>query len=163
MAKEKEKSKGSHERRILNRKARHDYHIVEAVECGLELMGTEVKSIRAGQAKIDDGFARVRNNEAWLSGVEIAHYPQAGPAMQHEPRRERRLLLHKRQILKMQSHVLQKGHTLVPLAIYFKAGWAKVEIGLAIGKKLYDKRQEIKDRDQKRDMAREVGRRRRED
>lgn len=161
MAKEKEKSKGSHERRILNRKARHDYHILETVECGMELLGTEVKSIRAGQAKIDEGYARLRSGEVWLSNVEIAHYPQAGPAMQHDPRRDRRLLLHKRQIEKLQAHVNQKGNTIVPLAIYFKAGWAKIEIGLAIGKKMYDKRQAIKDRDQKRDMARATGQRRR--
>ena len=162
MAKEKDKAKkGSHERRILNRKARHDFHILEAVECGMELLGTEVKSIRAGQAKIDEGYARVRDGQLYLVGVNIAHYPQAAPNMQHEPLRDRRLLLHRRQIEKIQTHVVQKGNTLVPLAIYFKEGWAKCEIGLAIGKKLFDKRQAIKDRDQKREMSRAQGTRRR--
>lgn len=163
MAKDKDKSKakaGSHERRILNRKARHEFHILEAVECGMELLGTEVKSIRAGQAKIDEAYARVRNGQVFLVGVNIAPYPQAAPSMQHEPVRERRLLLHRRQVAKIQSHVLQKGNTLVPLAVYFKNGWAKCEIGLAIGKKMYDKRQAIKDRDQKREMSRAQGTRR---
>ena len=156
----KDKEKVPHERRILNRKARHEFHILEAVECGLELTGTEVKSLRAGQAKIDEGFARVRGSQVYLTGVNIAHYPQAAPTMQHEPVRERRLLLHRRQIDKLQAHVVQKGHTLVPLAIYFKGGWAKCELAMAVGKRMYDKRQAIKQRDQQREISRQMGRRR---
>ena len=145
--------------RIANRKARHDYHIVEVVECGMELTGTEVKSLRAGQAKIDEGFARVGDGEVFLVGTNIAQYPQAAPGMQHEPARDRKLLLHKRQIAQLESHVRQKGKTIVPLAIYFKRGWAKCELGIAEGKRQYDKRQAIRDRDQRREMAREMARR----
>jgi len=145
---------------MLNRRARHDYHIEQVVECGLELTGTEVKSLRAGQAKIDDGYARIKGDEVYLIGVNIAHYPQAAGTLQHEPLRERRLLLHRRQIAELERHVKQKGQTLVPLAIYFKKGWAKCEIGLAVGKKLYDKRDSIKQRDQQRDIQREMNRRR---
>ena len=146
--------------RIVNRKARHDYHIVEVVECGLELMGSEVKSIRARQVKIDEAYARVRGGEAFLVGVEIALYPHAVPAMQHEAKRDRRLLLHRRQISQLESHAKVKGNTLVPLAVYFKNGWAKCELGLAMGKRQFDKRDEIKKREMQRDISREMSRRR---
>ncbi|HAU38440.1 MAG TPA: SsrA-binding protein [Phycisphaerales bacterium] len=147
--------------RIANRKARHDYDIVEVVECGLELVGTEVKSLRAGQAKIDEAYARVRGGEVFLVGATISPYPQAAEAMQHDPTRDRRLLLHRRQIAQLESHVKQKGKTLIPLAVYFKNGWAKCEIGVAVGKKQHDKRQDLRTRDHQREIAREMRRRNR--
>ena len=156
----KDKDKKPSQPRMMNRKARHEFHIEEVVECGMVLTGTEVKSLRAGQAKIDDGYARIRDGEAYLVGVNIAHYPQAAAAMQHEQVRDRKLLLKRRQIERLLSHVKQKGNTVVPLAVYFKAGWAKCELGLAVGKRFYDKRQDIKKRDQQRDMARATGSRR---
>ena len=145
--------------RILNRKARYDFHILEVVECGIELVGTEVKSLRAGQAKIGDAYARVHNGEVFLVGVNISPYPQAVAGMQHEPMRDRRLMLHRRQIHQLEGHVRQKGKTLVPLAIYFKRGWAKCELGIVEGKRQYDKRETIKKRDQQREIAREMTRR----
>jgi len=159
--KNKESSSAPGTKRISNRKAFHDYHITEKVECGLALTGTEVKSIRAGQAKIDEGYARIQDGELWLIGVNIAQYPNASGMLQHEPLRNRKLLVHRRQIAQIESHVRQKGKTLVPLAIYFKAGWAKCEIGIAEGKRQYDKRDSIKAREQKREMTREMNRRRR--
>jgi len=159
VAKKKEQSAGGV--RIANRKARHEYHISEVLECGLELTGTEVKSLRAGQAKIDEAFARLRDGELILVGSTIALYPQAAAAMQHETTRERKLLVHRRQIAQLLTHVKQKGKTLIPLAVYFKNGWAKCEIGLAEGKRQYDKRQDLKARQAKRDISREMERRRR--
>jgi len=147
--------------RIINRRARRDYHILEVVECGIELLGTEVKSLRNGQAKIDEAYARVRGGEVFLIGSSIAPYPQAAPAMQHEPTRDRKLLVRRGQIRQLESHVRQKGKTLVPLAIYFRRGWAKCELGVAVGKRQYDKREAIKKRDQQREIARELSRRRR--
>jgi len=147
--------------RIANRKARRNYHISEVVECGMALTGTEVKSLRAGQAKIDEGYARIRNGEVFLVGVNIATYPNAAGMLQHDPLRDRKLLLRRRQIAQLETHVRQKGKTLVPLAVYFKKGWAKCELGVAVGKRHYDKRDAIKKRDQQRDMAREMGRARR--
>jgi len=161
MAKKKDKDTGGGGVRIANRKARHDYHITEVVECGMELTGTEVKSLRAGQAKIDDAFARVREGQVYLIGSNIAMYPQAVAELQHDPTRDRRLLLHRRQIALLLTHVKQKGKTLVPLAVYFHRGWAKCELGLAEGKKQYDKRQDLKAREAKRDISREMNRRRR--
>jgi SsrA-binding protein len=146
--------------RILNRKARHDFAILEVVECGMELLGTEVKSLRAGQAKIDDAYARVRGGQVVLVGANIAMYPNAAGELQHEPLRDRRLLLHRRQIQALEAHVRQKGKTLVPLAVYFKKGWAKCELGVAVGKRMFDKRQAIKAREQQRDIQREMTRRR---
>lgn len=152
---------GGGAKRIANRKAFHDYHIIEKVECGLALVGTEVKSIRAGQVKIDEGYARITDGELWLIGVNIAQYPNASGLLQHEPLRNRKLLVHRRQIAQIESHVRQKGKTLVPLAIYFKAGWAKCEIGIAEGKRQYDKRDAIKAREQKREISRAMDRHRR--
>ena len=162
MAKKKSKDEKPHSAgpRIANRKAWHDFQILEVLECGLELTGTEVKSLRAGQAQLDEGFARVRGGQLVLVGVNIATYPQAGAMMQHEPLRERRLLVHRRQIKLLEMHVKQKGKTIVPLAIYFKGGWAKCEVGLAIGKKFFDKRQDLKKKDQQREMNREMNKRR---
>ena len=146
--------------RIANRKAWHDYEITEVVEAGIALVGTEVKSLRAGQARIDEAHARIRGVEVYLIGSNIAAYPQAAPGMQHEPARDRKLLLHKRQIAQLVMHVRQRGNTIVPLAAYFKGGWAKVELGLAIGKKAFDKRQDLKKREHQRDMQREMRKRR---
>ena len=142
--------------RLSNRKARHKFHIVEKVECGLALTGTEVKSLRAGQATIDEGYARIQGGEVFLVGVNIAAYPNAPASLQHEPLRDRTLLLRRRQIAELETHVKQKGKTLVPLAVYFKAGWAKCELGVATGKRQYDKREDIKKRDQQRDMRRQM-------
>jgi len=160
MAKTKAKQDPPGTKRIANRKAFHDYFIVEKVECGLVLTGTEIKSIRAGQVKIDEGYARLQDGELWLIGVNIAQYPNAAGMLQHEPLRNRKLLVHRRQIEQIESHVRQKGKTLVPLAIYFKAGWAKCEIGIAEGKRQFDKRDSIKTREQKREISREMNRRR---
>ena len=146
--------------RISNHKARHEYHIVETLECGLELVGTEVKSLRAGQAKIDEAYVRIRGGEVFLVGANIATYPLAGPLMQHDPTRDRRLLVHRRQIAALTTHVKQKGKTIVPLAVYFHRGWAKVEIALAEGKKMFDKRQDLKSKQAQRDIQREMNRRR---
>ncbi len=159
MAKKQQTS--HHQPRISNRKARRDFHILEVVECGIELYGTEVKSLRAGQAKIDEAYARVRNGEVFLVGANIAPYPQAADGMQHGPTRDRRLLLHRRQIHQLEVHVKQKGKTIIPLAVYFKRGWAKCELGIAEGKRHYDKRDAIKKRDQQREIAREMSRRHR--
>jgi len=145
--------------RIANRKARRDYHILEVVESGIELAGTEVKSLRAGQAKIDEAYARISDGQVFLVGANIAPYPQAAAGMQHAPTRDRRLLLHSRQISRLAFHVAQKGKTLIPLAVYFKRGWAKCELGIAVGKKQYDKRQDMKKRDQQREISRELRRR----
>ena len=161
MAKKKSESDGGGEVRISNRKARHDYHISEVVECGLALLGTEVKSLRAKQVRFDDAYARIRGKQVFLVGANIAPYPQAPPALQHDPLRDRKLLLHKRQIALLEAHVRQKGKTVIPLAIYFKRGWAKCELGVAEGKKHYDKRDDVRKRDQQREMAREMTRRRR--
>jgi len=160
MAKKKQHS-GTGGVRITNRKARHEYQILEVVEAGLELLGTEVKSIRAGQVKIDEAYARLADGQLYLVGANIAPYPQAGAGAQHESTRDRRLLLHGRQIEQIAAHVRQKGKTVVPLAIYFKRGWAKCELGIAVGKRQYDKRESIRKRDQQRDIAREMRRRER--
>lgn len=147
-----------HSPRIVNRRARHDYEILEVVECGIELTGTEVKSVRAGQIKIDEAFARIRRGEMELVGANVAVYSQAAAAMQHDPTRPRRLLLHRRQIAQLESHVRQKGKTLIPLAVYFHRGWAKVEIGVAVGKRQFDKRQDIRKREANRDIRRAMSR-----
>jgi SsrA-binding protein len=146
--------------RIRNRRAWHDYHVEEKVECGIELTGTEVKSIREGKIKLDEAHGRVKNGEVYLVGADIAMYSQAAPGMQHNPTRPRRLLLHKRQIHQLEAHIQQKGRTLVPLELYFKRGWAKVSLGLVVGKQVHDKRETIKRRDAERDIAREMNRRR---
>lgn len=162
MAKKSKKKESAHKGvRITNRKARHNFHILEVLECGIELAGTEVKSLRAGQARIDESYARIDDGQLMLVGANIAQYPHAKGSLQHDPARNRKLLVHRRQIARLEFHVRQKGKTLVPLAMYFKRGWAKCEIGLALGKRQYDKREAIKEREQKRDIAREMSRRRR--
>jgi SsrA-binding protein len=141
-----------------NRKARYDYHVEDTYEAGLVLTGTEVKSLRAGRASLVDGFAEVRDGEIWLQGVHIPPYAE-GTWTNHEPRRGRKLLLHRREIERIEARVNEKGLTLVPLALYFKDGKAKVEIALARGKKSYDKRQAIAKRQADREAAAEMGRR----
>jgi SsrA-binding protein len=141
-----------------NRKARHDYHIDDVIEAGLVLTGTEVKSLRAGRASLVDGFAEVLDNEVWLLGVHIPEYAQ-GTWNNHPPRRRRKLLLNRREIDRLASRVAERGLTIVPLALYFKDGKAKIEIGLGRGKKTYDKRQDLARRDADREVARAMGRR----
>ncbi len=136
-----------------NRKARHDYFIEEAFEAGIALQGTEVKSLRAGRVNLRDGYAQVMNGEIFLENVHISPYEQ-GNRFNHEPLRKRKLLMHKGEILRLFGQVREKGYTLVPLRMYFKKGRAKVEIGLAKGKKAYDKRDDIAARDVQREMAR---------
>ncbi len=157
----KQNKKSSRSPRIVNRKARHDYDILEVVECGIELTGTEVKSLREGRMKISEAYGRIRDGQVYLVGANISPYSNAAGSMQHEPDRDRRLLLHRRQIKKIESHVRQKGKTLIPTAVYFKRGWAKCELGLATGKRQYDKRRAIKEREQKRRVDRELAKRRR--
>jgi SsrA-binding protein len=141
-----------------NRKARHDYHIDDTYEAGLVLTGTEVKSLRAGRASLVDGFADLTDGELWLRGVHIPEYTQ-GTWTNHEPRRPRKLLLHRQEIDRLGVRVQERGLTLVPLALYFKDGRVKVEIGVGRGKKAYDKRQSLAKRDADREVARAVGRR----
>lgn len=139
-----------------NRKAFFDYEIIEKVEAGMALLGSEVKSLRQGGADLKGAFARVDGDECWLVGCNIAPYKQAG-VRNHEPLRKRKLLLHKRQIKKIFTKLQQKGLTLVPLRIYFSDnGHAKIELALATGKRQYDKREKIKSREQKRDMDKSV-------
>ncbi|MPZ96169.1 MAG: SsrA-binding protein SmpB [Propionibacteriales bacterium] len=141
-----------------NRKARHEYHVEDTFEAGLVLTGTEVKSLRAGRASLVDGFAEVRDDEIWLQGVHIPPYTQ-GTWTNHEPRRARKLLLHRTEIERISGRVAERGLTIVPLALYFTDGKAKVEIALAKGKRSYDKRQALAKREADRDAAREMGRR----
>jgi SsrA-binding protein len=141
-----------------NKKARHDYAISDVIECGLVLTGTEVKSLRAGRASLVDAYATVKDGEAWLHNAHIPEYTQ-GTWTNHTPRRTRKLLLHKEQILKLVAKTKESGMALVPLQLYFKDGRAKVEIALARGKKSYDKRQTLATRDAAREVTRELGRR----
>ena len=139
-----------------NRKAYHEYHILDKYEAGIELFGTEVKSLREAQANLKESYVIVRKNQAWISGMHINRYSNTGHEG-HDPTRNRRLLLNKREILKIKQSIEQKGLTVVPLKLYFSDnGWAKVEIGLAKGKKIFDKKSSIKERDIKRDMQREL-------
>lgn len=141
-----------------NKKARHDYHIEDTYEAGLVLMGTEVKSLRAGRASLVDGFAEVHNGEVWLHNVHIPEYAQ-GTWTNHAARRKRKLLLNRQEIDKIESRVNEKGLTLVPLSLYFKDGRAKVEIALAKGKKTWDKRHSLAERQASREAQQALGRR----
>jgi SsrA-binding protein len=142
-----------------NRKARHDYAILDTVEAGIALTGTEVKSLRAGRASLTDAFAQARGDELYLYAVHIPEYAQ-GTWTNHEPRRTRKLLLKRLEINRLLHRVNEAGLTLVPLSIYFADGWAKVELGLARGKKSYDKRQDLAKRDAQREIESALGRRR---
>jgi len=146
--------------RIRNKKARFNFEILETVEAGLVLEGSEVKSLRDGKGSIDEAFARVKNGEVWLYNMHIGPYDQAGQ-FGHDTRRTRKLLLKKREIDRFLGRAVEKGATLVPLTVYFKRGWAKVELGVARGKREFDKREDLKKRDAKRDIAREMAKRRR--
>lgn len=143
-----------------NRRARHDYFIEETVEAGLVLTGSEIKSVRAGKVSLQESFVAIEGGEAWLEGAHVADYALAGYA-RHDPLRRRKLLLHKKQIRELARQVQIKGFALVPLRVYLKNGRAKVEVALARGKKLYDKRQSIRERDTRREIEREVARRER--
>ncbi|HRJ44951.1 MAG: SsrA-binding protein SmpB [Caldilineaceae bacterium] len=152
----KDKDPQSHGPRTVatNRKARHDYHIEETFEAGIVLSGTEIKSMRKGQVNLRDGFVLVRGGEAWLMNVHIAHYEQ-GNRQNHDETRQRKLLLHRREINQLHAEATQRNWTIVPLRVYInEAGRAKVEIALARGKQQFDKRQDIADRDAKRDIQR---------
>jgi SsrA-binding protein len=140
---------------VENRKARHDYFIEEAMEAGIELVGTEVKSIRAGKANLKDSYAEVRNGEIFIRNMHISHYEQ-GNQFNVDPLRSRKLLLHKEQINKLIGFTAQKGFTLVPLSLYLKNTRVKVNLGIVRGKKDYDKRDAMLERDAKRDMDRQI-------
>jgi SsrA-binding protein len=142
-----------------NRRARHEYTIEDTVEAGLVLTGTEVKSLRAGRATLTDGFGQITDNEAWLHGVHIPEYTQ-GTWTNHEPRRTRKLLMHRKEIDRLSSSIKERGLTLVPLSLYFLDGKVKIELGLARGKRTYDKRHELAKRDAAREVERELRRRR---
>ncbi len=141
-----------------NKKARHDYSIDDVYEAGMVLTGTEVKSLRAGRATLTDGFATVDDGEVWLRGVHIPEYTQ-GTWTNHEPRRARKLLLNREEVRRITNKVKESGVTLIPLAMYFQDGYAKVEIAVARGRKSYDKRQAIAERESKREADRALGRR----
>lgn len=144
--------------RIVNRRASFDYHIDDRLECGIELRGTEVKQLRLGQAQMSDAYAAVEGSQLFLHNLYIDPYRHAAEAANHEPKRVRRLLAHRREIARLAAATQQRGITLIPTAIYFKEGRAKVEIGLARGKRAYDKRQDLKkkasDREIRKAMAR---------
>ncbi|HIE13039.1 MAG TPA: SsrA-binding protein SmpB [Desulfotomaculum sp.] len=136
-----------------NRKARHDYFVIETFEAGIALTGTEVKSLRAGRGNLKDSFARVERGELWLHDMHISPYAQ-GNRFNHEPKRPRKLLMHRGEILRLYGRTREKGFGLVPLRCYFKNGRVKVELALVKGKKLYDRREEIAARDAKREIER---------
>jgi SsrA-binding protein len=138
----------------VNRKARHDYSVDETYECGIELLGTEVKSFRDGKISFPDAWAEVIDREVWLRSLRVAENPFSS-VFNHDPDRKKRLLLNKDEIKRIHRKVEEKGYTLIPLSFYFKKGRVKVELGLCKGKKVYDKRADIRERDVKRDMARE--------
>ena len=143
-----------------NRRARHDYQIEETFEAGVVLTGAEVKSLRAGRASLGEAYARVAGGEAWVENLHISPYPNAS-ARSYDPRRPRKLLLHRREIDRLIGRTQERGLTLVPLRLYFRRGLAKLEIGLGRGRRRYEKRRAIAEREQRREMERAVGRRRR--
>ena len=138
---------------ILNRKARYDYEISDTYEVGIALTGNEIKSVRKGSVNLKDSFIRIKDNEAFIENMHIAPYEQ-GNRFNHEPLRTRKLLLHKKEIKKLQKEVKENGLTIVPTKLYFNTSKLKVEVCLARGKKLYDKRQDLKEKDSKRDIER---------
>jgi SsrA-binding protein len=142
-----------------NRRARHDYHIEDTFEAGLVLTGTEVKSLRAGRASLAEAFGQISGGELWLHGLHIPEYAQ-GTWTNHEPRRTRKLLLHRKEIDRLASQVAERGFTIVPLSLYFSGGKAKVELALARGKRTYDKRRDLAQRDAAREVDRALRRRR---
>src|SRR5215510_8782973 len=145
-------SQGDGDRTVAsNRRARHEYEILETIEAGLVLRGTEVKALRTGQINFKDAYATVRNDEVWLLGCHISPYSH-GTDANHDPERDRKLLLRRREISRLTGKISERGLTLVPLRLYFKGGHAKVELGLARGKKLHDKRSALREREVRREM-----------
>ncbi|QDU64055.1 SsrA-binding protein [Planctomycetes bacterium Pan216] len=136
-----------------NRRARHDYEITDTIEAGIVLTGTEAKSLRAGKASLEESYARVERDEVWLIRADIPEYAMAN-IMNHEPKRKRKLLLHRREIAKFAKKGMEQGFTLIPLQLYFKRGRAKVQLGLGRGKRQYDKRESLKEKTHKREMER---------
>jgi SsrA-binding protein len=143
-----------------NKRAYHEYEILESLECGVALTGTEVKSLRDGHASLEDAYAKLDEGEVWLIGCDVPEYAM-GNRMNHKPKRPRKLLLHRREIDKFAGKATQKGFTLVPLKLYFKSGLAKVELAIARGKQLHDKRQAAKKADAKREIRRAMTERKR--
>ncbi len=156
MAKKKKKSTSGV---VSNPKARYNFTILDSFEAGIVLTGSEVKSIRQGKASLQESFAFIKDGEVWLVSMHVAPYEQAGYA-QHEPLRKRKLLLHRKEIDKLEAKIKRQGLTLVPLRLYFTRGMAKVELGLAKGKKTFDKREALKAKDAKMQVERSLGRRR---
>ncbi len=138
----------------VNRKARHDYHIYDTYEAGLALTGAEIKSMRAGQVNLRDSYVVIRNGEAWVTGMHVAPYRHAADQQDYEPKRDRRLLLHRWEIRRLQAQARERGYTIVPLRLYLKRNRAKLEIALARGKKLYDKRDALRKRETNRQIER---------
>ncbi|MGZ8635822.1 MAG: SsrA-binding protein SmpB [Actinomycetota bacterium] len=145
---------------VSNRKARHDYDLLERFETGIVLTGAEVKSLRGGRGSLTEAFARVRDGEVWLEGMHIPPYEQASDKRTYDPIRPRKLLLHRKEIERLMGKTAEKGLSLVPLRVYFSHGIAKLELALARGRRRYEKRQAIAEREHKREMLREAGRRR---
>ena len=144
MAKTPSKSNDPNSKMIArNRRARHDYEILDELECGIVLRGSEVKSLRDGKVSLEEAYAKIHDGELWLLGCDIAEYPQAN-LMNHEPRRERKLLIHRRELKKFAAAAEQRGQTLIPLAMYFSEGRVKVEIAVGKGRQLHDKREKLK-------------------
>ena len=144
-----------------NRRARFEYHVESKLECGIALTGTEVKSLRDGSAQLSDAYAIPKSGELWLLNAQIPPYKPAGPLLNHDPKRTRKLLLHRREISQLGKKVAERGMTLVPLALYFSAGHVKVELGLAKGKEGVDKRRTVADRDARRAIERALRERQR--
>lgn len=155
MAKKSEQKSKNVSPKIENRKARHEYHIDETYEAGIALKGTEVKSIRAGKASLHEAYAYLNHGEVWLKNMYIKVY-EFGSYHNHDETRDRKLLLKRKEIREIDKYISQKGFTLVPLKLYFKNGYAKILLGLARGKKMYDKREGIKEKDVKREMDRRI-------
>jgi len=153
----REKAKHTNTPSIDNRRARHEFNILESLEAGLALTGTEIKSIRSGGVSLNEAFARVRDGELWLVNMYVPPYKMGNAFSAHDPRRARKLLVHKAQLTRLASRSAEKGLTIVPLRLYFTRGKAKVEIGLAKGKKLFDKRRSIAEREAKRELERATG------
>ncbi|MFA7079192.1 MAG: SsrA-binding protein SmpB [Syntrophomonas sp.] len=147
---------------VENRKARHEYHIKETFEAGLALVGTEVKSLRMGKGNLQDSYAVVKSGEVWVNNFHISPYDQ-GNQFNHDPKRPKKLLLHKNEIRRLLALQKEKGYTLIPLKIFFKHGLAKMDLAVAVGKKLYDKRQDIANRDARRDIERAIKNKGRDD
>jgi SsrA-binding protein len=145
---------------VSNRRARHDYEILERFETGIVLSGAEVKSLRGGHGSLAEAFARVRDGEVWLEGMHIPPYAQAADKARYQPTRPRKLLLHRKEIERLVGKAAERGLALVPMRVYFAHGLAKVELGLGRGKRQFEKRQAIAEREHRREMEREAGRRR---